>query len=150
MIKTYLQASNAALLPQKMLQSWICKARESFILLCEIKFCLFFSPFIFIPPTPFLERRKTKATAFLTKENKKKPTPMLCYVMQQTCLRYELDMPSQVGNCLHCTCRTPLGCVVTWSGTRPSQNRATPTFCCPPSPLKKRRHNTGKLISLKK
>lgn len=35
MIKTYLPASNAALVPQKMLQSWICKAREPFSLLVK-------------------------------------------------------------------------------------------------------------------
>lgn len=35
MIKTYLPASNAALLPQKMLQSWICKGKEPFSLLVK-------------------------------------------------------------------------------------------------------------------
>lgn len=95
MIKTYLPASNAALLPQKMLQSWMCRSERALQSACEIKFCFFC---FHLYPLLFFFFLVLKHHGTSVPFWKQKNTPMLCNAMQPVdLLRRFLDMTSQVG-----------------------------------------------------
>lgn len=99
MIKTYLQASNAALLPQKILQLWMCGAKRALQFACEIKFCFFFC--FHLLPLFFCSVQNTTATPTPPENTHTKTLPR--YVTQRNPLictfpQIRTFMPSQAAN----------------------------------------------------